>query len=167
MKYINLTLLILGTLLITGCSKDEAPPGLAVSATIDGTTYTFYCNRNSITADEYNIGCSYNDVRRLNFSKARDINGGEVKVAIVDSPDISLFDSPYGISFECSLTGGTACASASVFEYDSASTTINMTDVVILQSANSTGEDGGTYVAGDASHTISTSIKLNDVPYFQ
>lgn len=164
--------LVLSAAFIMSCDSEES--GFTIVADIDGTNVTFECNRNnSSVGDHYSIGCQHGYDTRLNFYKDADANGGALKVEIVDVPNTAYFDSPYGIHYACNDIAGLydpQCTGA-VPQYDSVTTVMSLTNVVVPETANTTdGPDGdGVFVAGtlSQSHTISTSIVLDDVPYFQ
>ena len=172
MKKIKIIFFILSSALIISCSDDGDggnSNGLNVPVTIDGASFAFTCNRNEFTSYEYEVSCNNNQSKRLIIYKAFEVNGGEVKVLLIDVPDSSLFDSPYGISYECStnpLLSSHACLTTALPVYDAASTTISATDVVLPESDNNTAEFG-TFVAGEGMHTISFSVNAESVAFFQ
>lgn len=171
MKYVTMIFLIISTVLMSGCSEDDAAQGTIISVTIDGTDYSFSCFRNQSASSEgyeYSISCEQHaagESKRLTFYKAYEANGGEVKVNLTDVPDSTLFDSPYGIQYSCSDTDtGIPCPVAAP-TFDAATTTFNLTDVELPETWNRTVEYPP-YVAGVGSHTMTTSIEASGVPYF-
>ena len=166
---------MISSALMINCGGDgDGSNGMTIVATIDGVDVSFECNRNiSGYDDQYNIGCQHGFDTRLNFYKDTDLNGGALKVEIVDVPNTAYFDSGYGIHHACynvPFMSDPQCT-GEVPQFNSTTTAMTLTTVVVPETANTTdGPDGdGIFVPGtqSASHTISTSIVLDDVPYFQ
>lgn len=140
----------------------------SLPVTIDGASFSFTCNRNEFTSYEYEVSCNNQESKRLIIYKAFEVNGGEVKVLLIDIPDTALFDSPYGISYECGSIPllSPACNTTAIPVYDAASTTISATDVVLPESNNNTAEFG-VFVNGEGMHTISFSVNAESVQFFK
>ena len=161
--------LLLSAGLVLSCAPEE-DNDFTIVATIDGVNVNFVCNRNfSSIDDQYNIGCQHGFDTRLNFYKDADDNGGALKVEIVDVPNTVHFDSDYGIHYICTDVPGLydpQCSNA-LPQYDQLTTELTFTGVVVPFTSNTTGNYDPTETAGPVEHTITTSIVLGDVPYFQ
>lgn len=165
---------ILSSVLMMSCSEEDEI--FTVNATIDNASYSFECNRTSTTADEFSISCSNGNARRLTLTKGLDSNAGDntgiLTIEYTDVPNTALFDTAYGINYVCNdsadidPTYNPMCASV-IPTYNDATKTFTAANVEVTQTFNRTTEAGGTYVAGDASHTISVSVVMSDVPFFQ
>lgn len=165
------------SLLGYGCDSDEDDEVFNITATIDGTGYSFECNRSVSNANDYVVSCQNGNTRRLKITKGYNENdgldgNGILNIEYADVPNAALFDTSYSINYACNDTATInsydPLCPGNLPTYDAASSTFTATDVVINQTWNRTGEDiSWTYVAGEASHTISVTIVLSDVPYFQ
>lgn len=159
MKKAKIKLLTIAMLagLAGGCGSDDS--GGAYSVTIDGVAYGFNCFRTGVTGYEYHVSCDYNESKRLDFMKSYDVNGGEIILKLTDVPDPTLFDSPYGIEYQCSNLDNMCISNTP--EFDSVTGTLSATDVVLPQRANNTGTTGAT------EHTVSFSVVPENVAFFQ
>ncbi len=183
MKNIKIMLLMLSTALMMSCGSDD-DSGFTIVANIEGTDVTFKCNRNSYAnGDEYSIGCQHGFDARLNFHKGFDENGGILKVTYTDVPNTEFFDSGYGIHYSCDTNPVTTLyepyCTGNQPTFDSATSTLTLNGVTLTAGNNNTdiiesfpGEEleivgDGVYVAGRETTTISATIVLDDVPYFQ
>lgn len=160
-------MIVISSVFVLSCGDDGGNSnGTTVSVTIDGTDYSFVCNRVA-SGYEYQVGCIYNQSKRLDVYKASDMNGAEVKVGLTDVPDSSLFDSPYGIEYACSTAAiPAACLTTAVPVYDAATTTISANNVEMPEINNRTAEFGN-YVAGQGSHSISFSMNAAAIEFYQ
>lgn len=160
---------ILSSVLVMSCSDGgDSSNSSSLSVTIDGESFAFTCNRSEFTGSEYEVSCNNQQSKRLVIYKAFETNGGEVKVLLVDVPDSALFDSPYGISYECGSIPllSRACNTTAIPVYDGAKTTITAADVVLPETDNNTAQFG-TFVNGEGMHTISFSVNAESVQFFQ
>lgn len=158
-------------LALTGCSSDD---GFSLTVNVDGTDYAFTsCGQYPVSYNGYETeaGCIYEGAdsgMRITFYKAFDANGGELKVELTDIPDLTLLDSPYGIFYSCStLNPALPCGTAAEPTYNAATGTISLSSVELPNSGNTTLEYSGVFVAGTASHTVTTSANIDSFPVYQ
>ena len=90
-------------------------------------------------------------------------------VVLVDIPDSAFIDSPYGIEYSCdSAATLSACQDANVPTYDTGTTTISLSNVVVPLVLNRTASEAPFIeVIGPASHTVSLSVDASTIPDFQ
>ena len=181
MKNIKIILLMISSALMINCGGDgDGSNGMSIVVSVEGTDVTFVCNRNyNSGGDEYSIGCQHGESARLNFHKGFDANNngtGILKITYTDVPNTAFFDSAYGIHYSCDTVGSQEplCTNNQP-TFDSATSTLTLTGVTLPAGENNTdqfdiidiGIGDGVYVDGRVSTTISTTIVLDDVPYFQ
>lgn len=166
--------IFLSTLFFVGCSSED--DGFTIVVNVEGVDTTFACNRNTNAGgDEYSIGCQHGESARLNFHKGFDANGGILKITYTDVPNTAFFDSGYGIHYSCDTVGIEPMCTNNQPTFDSTTSAMVLSGVTLTAGDNNTGEfdiidigiGDGVLVQGRDFTTLSTSIVLDDVPYFQ
>ena len=174
---------MLSTALVMSCDSEDS--AFTISVVVEGATRTFECNRNAYAGggNEYSVSCMQGSSARLGFVKEYDQNGGLITITYSDVPNTAFFDSGYGIHYSCDTTDD-----GSIYEpyctgnqptYDSTTSTLTLSGVTLPAGTNNTnlieyfpGDDldivgDGIYVDGRVSTTLSTTIVLENVPFFQ
>lgn len=173
MKYIYILLGILTSFSIISCSdSSDSGSGPSIAATIDGTEVVFTGCGAFNNGLEHQFSCTHisgGEAKRLTLTKAFDFNGGAVGVELVDIPDSAFLDSAYGIEYSCDSEAiQSACLDANLPTYDTGTTTISLSNVVVPQTLNRTASEAPFIeVIGPVSHTISLSVDASTIPDFQ
>ncbi len=175
MKYVKyLGVALMPLIPLTGCTIEEEA-GPTVDVTIDGTLYTFKdCG---IIAQDTNtkISCLQHTsdemdnakfTRRITLTSSAAAGGEFIDFQLVDIPDPSLIDSPYGIEYECDTDTnyGRPCLSGTLTHDESAKSFV-IDNLEVAMTYNKTGEFG-TFVAGATHHIVSATFNYGDFKHY-